>query len=91
MICGGNASQSADFIGIANYAWCGTSSYQISGYSSLVSAFNVFDVPVFFAEEGCDQVEPRLFTDQSVVFGSQMVSVWSGTFINSWSYVASYL
>jgi hypothetical protein len=74
----GDRSEAIDFWGYNIYSWCGDSSYTESGYDVQTKNFENYDVPVFFAEYGCNQVTPRTFTDVSVLYGPKMAPVWSG-------------
>lgn len=74
----GATSDSIDFWGYNIYSWCGDSSYTLSGYDQRTAEFQNYSVPVFFAEYGCNEVEPRTFTEVQALFGSQMSPVWSG-------------
>lgn len=70
--------QTIDFWGYNIYSWCGKSSYKASGYQSRTEEFRNYTVPVFFAEYGCNEVQPRLFTEVSALYGDTMAEVWSG-------------
>ncbi|KAF2121976.1 Glucanosyltransferase-domain-containing protein [Lophiotrema nucula] len=74
----GNREDAIDFWGYNIYSWCGDSSFQKSGYDVRTKEFESFDVPVFFAEYGCNQVQPRQFTEVQALYGSQMNDIWSG-------------
>lgn len=74
----GPAEASIDFWGYNIYSWCGQSSYQLSSYEARTEEFSSYNVPVFFAEYGCNKVEPRPFEEVGYLFGSNMTSVWSG-------------
>ena len=77
----GPADSSVDFFGYNIYSWCGTSEnnkYQTSGYADRTKEFANYNVPVFFAEYGCNQPSPRAFDDTKALFSSQMTPVWSG-------------
>ncbi|KAF7512682.1 hypothetical protein GJ744_000249 [Endocarpon pusillum] len=74
----GPAEESIDFWGYNIYSWCGDSSYQESGYDQRTREFSSYTVPVFFAEYGCNQVQPRQFTEVGALYGDQMTPVWSG-------------
>lgn len=67
-----------DFFGLNDYEWCGDSSYQESGYSTIVSDFEGSDIPVFFSEYGCNLVTPRTFTNVPVLYGSEMTELSGG-------------
>jgi hypothetical protein len=67
-----------DFWGLNIYSWCGDSSYTESGYDVQTENFENYDVPVFFAEYGCNTVTPRKFTQVKALYGENMTSVWSG-------------
>jgi hypothetical protein len=74
-----NSTQSkVDFFGLNVYEWCGDSSFTESGYNKLVTLFGQdTSIPVFFSEYGCNNIEPRTFTNVPVLYGDEM-SVLSG-------------
>lgn len=74
----GKAEESIDFWGYNIYSWCGKSSFQKSGYDVRTKEFETYSVPVFFAEYGCNDPQPRVFTEVEAIYGPQMTSVWSG-------------
>ncbi|KAK4549138.1 hypothetical protein LTR36_007595 [Oleoguttula mirabilis] len=74
----GDASDAIDFWGYNIYSWCGDSSYTESGYDVRTEEFSTYSVPAFFAEYGCNSVEPRTFTEVQALYGSKMTPVWSG-------------
>ncbi|KAM0694193.1 hypothetical protein Q7P36_006320 [Cladosporium allicinum] len=74
----GDRESAIDFWGYNIYSWCGDSSFTKSGYDVQTKNFANYDVPVFFAEYGCNQVTPRKFTDVEALYGDQMSDVWSG-------------
>jgi hypothetical protein len=75
--CGDPAS-AIDFWGYNIYSWCGQSSFTESGYDQRVAQFANYSVPSFFAEYGCNLVEPRQFTEVQALFGPNMTDVFSG-------------
>jgi hypothetical protein len=72
------ADESVDFWGYNIYSWCGNSSFSASGYSDRTDEFKNYSVPAFFAEYGCNLVQPREFTEVQALYGSEMEDVWSG-------------
>ena len=74
----GNTADAIDFWGYNIYSWCGNSSYTASGYDQRTAEFEKYNVPVFFAEYGCNTVQPRQFSEVQSLYGSQMTPVWSG-------------
>lgn len=74
----GNAEDAIDFWGYNIYSWCGDSSFQESGFDVRTKEFEKYNVPVFFAEYGCNTPRPRLFTEVGALYGSDMSDVWSG-------------
>jgi 1,3-beta-glucanosyltransferase GAS1 len=74
----GEKSESIDFWGYNIYSWCGDSSFQKSGYDLRTEEFSTYNVPAFFAEYGCNEVQPRKFTEVGALYGDEMTGVWSG-------------
>jgi hypothetical protein len=74
----GDRSDAIDFWGYNIYSWCGDSSFKESGFDVRTKEFESYDVPVFFAEYGCNTPRPRLFTEVGALYGSQMTPTWSG-------------
>lgn len=76
--CGDNRDDAIDFWGYNIYSWCGNSSFTEAGYDVRTKEFETYNVPAFFAEYGCNQVRPRLFTEVEALYGPQMNDIWSG-------------
>lgn len=74
----GDAASAIDFWGYNIYSWCGDSSFTESGFDVRTKEFENYNVPVFFAEYGCNTPRPRLFTEVGALYGKQMTPVWSG-------------
>ncbi|OAA60937.1 beta-glucanosyltransferase gel2 [Niveomyces insectorum RCEF 264] len=71
-------SSRVDVFALNSYSWCGDSSYTTSTYDTLVDGFKGTSVPVFFSEYGCNKPAPRVFTEVGTIYGSEMMSVFSG-------------
>ena len=84
LACGTNASEAIDMFGLNAYEWCGDNTLQTSGYATLNTYAQGYNIPIFFSETGCNTVQPRTFQDQSAIFGSSMDSTWSGAIIYEW-------
>ncbi|WPH04295.1 Hypothetical protein R9X50_00718400 [Acrodontium crateriforme] len=74
----GDSSTSIDFFGYNIYSWCGDATFESSNYEQHTKDFSSYNVPVFFAEYGCNKVEPRTWGDTKALFSSEMTGVWSG-------------
>ena len=83
MACG-DAAAISDFFSLNVYEWCGDSSYGVSGYSMLEQNATNLNIPIFISETGCRKPPPRLFTDQSAIFGQNMSGTWSGAIVYEW-------
>ncbi|CAE6461996.1 unnamed protein product [Rhizoctonia solani] len=70
-------SDSLDIYGLNNYRWCGAGSFEGS-YASVQASFENYPVAAYFSEFGCVSQPPRLWTEATALFSSQMTSVWSG-------------
>jgi hypothetical protein len=74
----GDSESAIDFWGYNIYSWCGDSSFTESGFDVQTKNFEKYNVPVFFAEYGCNTPRPRKFTEVGALYGKQMTGVWSG-------------
>ncbi|CEJ94410.1 hypothetical protein VHEMI09947 [[Torrubiella] hemipterigena] len=77
----GNSDESIDFWGYNIYSWCGTNTMKGSGYSDQVDFFKDYNVPVFFAEYGCNEpsgAEGRIFQETEALYSKEMTDVFSG-------------
>jgi hypothetical protein len=81
LACGTNSSESVDMFGLNAYEWCGNNNMMTSGYNTLNTYAQGYNIPIFFSETGCNTVQPRTFEDQSAIFGSAMNDIWSGAII----------
>ncbi|KAF1351880.1 Glucanosyltransferase-domain-containing protein [Delphinella strobiligena] len=79
--CGSDQSDAIDFWGYNIYSWCGDSSYTASGYDVRTEEFSNYSVPAFFAEYGCNTVQPRTFSEVEAIYGENMTHVWSGAIV----------
>ncbi|KAL4918344.1 Glucanosyltransferase-domain-containing protein [Aspergillus aurantiobrunneus] len=68
----------SDFFGLNSYSWCGDASYTSSGYDVLTDMVDEATIPVFFSEYGCNEVQPREFTEVAAIYGEQMTQAFSG-------------
>ncbi|KAL4782128.1 Glucanosyltransferase-domain-containing protein [Aspergillus varians] len=68
----------ADFFGLNSYSWCGDASYKSSGYDVLTEMVGNATIPVFFSEYGCNEVQPREFTEVASIYGEEMTQAFSG-------------
>lgn len=74
----GNVSERADFYGINMYEWCGSSTFEKSGYAARTKEFSNLTIPVFFSEYGCNVIQPRTFQSVAALYSDEMTDVWSG-------------
>ncbi|KFY90625.1 hypothetical protein V500_05089 [Pseudogymnoascus sp. VKM F-4518 (FW-2643)] len=79
----GDAADTIDFWGYNIYSWCDPSDYVTSGYKNHTETFASYDVPVFFAEYGCNEGSasgsaPRVFNEVAALYGTDMSKVFSG-------------
>jgi hypothetical protein len=84
LACGDDMDKSIDFYGLNSYEWCGSATYQTSGYDSLQAMSQGYNIPIFFSETGCNVGGPRTFNDQAAIFGPEMGDTWSGSIIYEW-------
>jgi 1,3-beta-glucanosyltransferase GAS3 len=68
----------ADFYGLNSYEWCGTSDFHTSGYSTFIEQFANTTIPVFFSEYGCNNIQPRVFTEVQAIYGPNMTIMSGG-------------
>ncbi|KAI8376025.1 Glucanosyltransferase-domain-containing protein [Radiomyces spectabilis] len=81
----GNEDEQTDFFGVNLYEWCGSSSFEKSGYADRTRDFSSYSKPVFLTEYGCNLVTPRPFTEVEALYSSQMTDVWSGGVVYEWT------
>ncbi|KAL4999212.1 Glucanosyltransferase-domain-containing protein [Aspergillus recurvatus] len=71
-------NSSSDFFGLNSYSWCGDASYKSSGFDVLTEMMSDATIPVFFSEYGCNEVQPRKFTEVQAIYGEEMTQAFSG-------------
>jgi 1,3-beta-glucanosyltransferase GAS1 len=76
-VCG-DSSETIDFYGLNIYEWCGSNTFQGSGYEATTQAYSIFNIPLIFSEYGCNTVQPRTFEETPPLYSSNMTGVWSG-------------
>ncbi|CAR21776.1 KLTH0B09834p [Lachancea thermotolerans CBS 6340] len=74
----GDEDVRADFYGINMYEWCGSSTFQSSGYEDRTKEFSNLTIPIFFSEYGCIESRPRKFQEVGTLYSDDMTDVWSG-------------
>lgn len=67
-----------DFYGVNTYQWCGSQTFESSGYNTLTADYANYSQPIFFSEFGCNLVKPRTFQEVGALFSTQMTGVFSG-------------
>ena len=81
-----NATSSrSDLFGVNSYSWCGSSSYNSSGYNVLTDAFSNASLAVFFSEYGCNAVLPRTWSEVEALYGEEMTELFSGGLVYEYS------
>jgi hypothetical protein len=58
-------------------SWCGNSTFQAS-YATITSEFANYNVVAYFGEFGCNTVTPRVWSEVTAMYSSDMNTVWSG-------------
>ncbi|KAF1919811.1 Glucanosyltransferase-domain-containing protein [Ampelomyces quisqualis] len=71
-------ASSSDFFGLNSYSWCGEADLDSSGYHDLAEMFSKSAIPVFYSEYGCNQVQPRIFTEVPALYGESMTALSGG-------------
>jgi hypothetical protein len=84
LACGSDPREAIEFFGLNAYEWCGPNDMATSGYNTLNSYAENYNIPIFFSETGCNTVRPRDFADQSAILGPNMTHIWSGTIVYEW-------
>ncbi|KFY18863.1 hypothetical protein V491_04680, partial [Pseudogymnoascus sp. VKM F-3775] len=79
----GDTADTIDFWGYNIYSWCDPSDYVTSGYQNHTETFSTYNVPVFFAEYGCNEgtasgTGNRDFSEVAALYGTNMSGVFSG-------------
>ena len=77
----GPDEEATDYWGYNIYSWCQESTMQRSGYNDQIKFFENYNVPVFFAEYGCnepDGAEGRIFQETAALYNDEMTKVFSG-------------
>ncbi|RHZ51371.1 1 3-beta-glucanosyltransferase gel2 [Aspergillus turcosus] len=84
-ICEDDQNSHSDFFGLNSYSWCGNSSYTKSGFDVLTEDFASASVPVFFSEFGCNEVQPRYWTEVEAIYSAEMTQSFSGGLVYEWT------
>lgn len=84
-----STSSRSDIFGLNSYSWCGDSSYKKAGYDVLTEDFANASLPVFFSEYGCNNVQPRIFTEVQAIYGPEMTQALSGGLVYEYTQEAN--
>ncbi|KAI5449931.1 1,3-beta-glucanosyltransferase [Naganishia albida] len=74
----GNDTVSLDIYGLNNYEWCGASTYQASGWETIVNDFENLNVAAYMSEYGCITNPPRLWQEVGSLYSQPTTDVFSG-------------
>ncbi|QEU60924.1 Gas5 [Kluyveromyces lactis] len=84
--CGDDADARIDMFGVNDYSWCGSSSFQVSGYANKMELYKNYSIPIFLSEYGCNEVvSSRPFTEVGAIYSTKMSSVFSGGLVYEYS------
>ncbi|KAH7380386.1 Glucanosyltransferase-domain-containing protein [Phaeosphaeria sp. MPI-PUGE-AT-0046c] len=83
MNCGDDAVRS-DFFGFNDYSWCDPSDFKTAGWDKKVEKFKDYSIPIFLSEYGCNK-GVRAFNEVASIYGSDMMSVYSGGLVYEYS------
>ncbi|KAA8651279.1 hypothetical protein EYZ11_009193 [Aspergillus tanneri] len=83
------SGSNSDFFGLNSYSWCGDSSFTKSGYDVLTNDFRNASIPVFFSEYGCNEVQPRYFSEVQALYSKEMSQSFSGGLIYEYTQEAN--
>lgn len=84
--CGDDADARIDMFGVNDYSWCGSSSFQVSGYATKMDLYQGYSTPIFLSEFGCNKVvSSRPFTEIGAIYSTKMSSVFSGGLVYEYS------
>ena len=81
----GSDEERLDMFGMNDYSWCGESSFSLSGYDKKVEDYSGYTKPMFLSEYGCNEINPRPFTEVGSIYSTDMSSVFSGGLVYEYS------
>lgn len=84
LACGSVDNARIDFFGLNSYEWCGDTTFQKSGYTTLQAQAANYSQVIFFSETGCNVGRPRLWQDMASILGPDMDGTWSGAIAYEW-------
>ncbi|KAL1993015.1 hypothetical protein VTN49DRAFT_3772 [Thermomyces lanuginosus] len=73
----------ADFFAIKSDSWCGDPTYTSSGYDVL-NRLRDLSLATIFSDYGCNQSQPRNFSEVQALYGDRMTKALSGGFITEY-------
>lgn len=74
----GTSDERSDFFAFNDYSWCDPSSFTQSGWDQKVKNFTGYGLPIFLSEYGCIKPGPRVWSEVTSLFSSDMSAVYSG-------------
>jgi hypothetical protein len=87
MVCSNILAETIDFLAVSSDgAYCGDDdSYSESGYANATMYLRNYPTPFFFVDQSCGEDADDLWFSIRAVFGTDMVTRWSGTIVSEWS------